>query len=30
MRNDKKNIIVDLTFQFSVKSILNCELLEAN
>jgi four helix bundle protein len=30
MRNDKKNIIVDLTFQFSVKSILYCELLEAN
>ena len=29
MRDDKKNIIVELTFQFSVKSILYCEVLEA-
>ena len=28
MRNDKKNVIVELTFDFSIKSVLFCELLE--
>ena len=28
MRDDKQNIIVELTFQFSIKSVLFCELLE--
>jgi len=30
MRNDKKNIIVDKSFQFALKVILYCELLEEN
>lgn len=28
MRDDKQNIIVELSFQFSVKTVLFCELLE--
>ena len=28
MRNDKQNLIVELTFQFAIKSVLYCELLE--
>jgi four helix bundle protein len=28
VRDDKQNIIVELTFQFSIKSVLFCELLE--
>jgi four helix bundle protein len=28
MRNDKQNIIVQLTFQFSIKCIMYCEILE--
>ena len=28
MRNYKKNVIVELTFDFSIKSVLFCELLE--
>lgn len=28
MRDDKQNIIVELSFQFSVKIVLFCELLE--
>ncbi len=30
MRNDKQNLIVDLTLQFALKIIEYCELLEAN
>ena len=30
MRNDKKNVIVDLTLQFSLKIISFCEELETN
>lgn len=29
MRNDKNNLIVDLTFEYSVKIIEYCELLES-
>ena len=29
MRNDKKNVIVDLTLQFSLKIIIYCEELES-
>ena len=29
MRNDKKNVIVDLTLQFSLKIIYYCEELES-
>ena len=28
MRNDKKNIIVEKSFQFALKIVLYCELLE--
>jgi len=28
MRNDKENIIVDLTFKFSVSIVMYCEELE--
>jgi four helix bundle protein len=30
MRNDKENIIVEKSFQFSLKIVLYCELLEEN
>jgi four helix bundle protein len=30
MRNDKENIIVDKSFQFALKVIVYCELLEEN
>jgi len=30
MRNDKENIIVDKSFQFALKVVLYCELLEEN
>jgi len=30
MRNDKKNLIVDLTLNFSLKIIVYCEILENN
>jgi four helix bundle protein len=30
MRNDKENIIVDKSFQFALKIVLYCELLEEN
>jgi len=30
MRNDKENIIVDKSFQFALKVLLYCELLEEN
>jgi len=30
MRNDKENIIVEKSFQFALKVVLYCELLEEN
>ncbi len=30
MRNDKENVIVEKSFQFALKIVLYCELLEEN